>query len=287
MRRRLTKDPHACPLPDGEGIFLPMKTFVVGDIHGRCAQLLNLLDMLPRDEATDTLVFLGDLIDRGPDIPGCVEHVFNLCQAKPEKVVCLRGNHEQMLLDFLDEGASIWMEAVTGSDQTFRQYTQTPLHITSEADFDNARELIRKNIPEGQIEFFRNLPLYHEDDYALYVHAGVEDGKHPRESSPHALLWMRDEHFYKSYCGKPCVFGHTPTALLPWRGRLGRHGIYLFNSAIGIDTGYNLSSPLTCLSLPDFTLYQTFADGRAAIHQITTRIPETLKTLQRMGDGVK
>ena len=50
-----------------------MKTFVVGDIHGRCAQLLNLLDMLPRDPETDTLVFLGDLIDRGADAPGCVE----------------------------------------------------------------------------------------------------------------------------------------------------------------------------------------------------------------------
>ena len=42
-----------------------MRTFVVGDIHGRCAQLLNLLDMLPRDPENDTLVFLGDLIDRG------------------------------------------------------------------------------------------------------------------------------------------------------------------------------------------------------------------------------
>ena len=45
---------------------LHMKTFVVGDIHGRCAQLHNLLGMLPRDESTDKLVFLGDLIDRGP-----------------------------------------------------------------------------------------------------------------------------------------------------------------------------------------------------------------------------
>ncbi len=52
-----------------------MKTFVVGDIHGRCAQLLNLLDMLPRDPKTDTLVFLGDLIDRGADAPGCVDHM--------------------------------------------------------------------------------------------------------------------------------------------------------------------------------------------------------------------
>jgi hypothetical protein len=62
---------------------------------------------------------------------------------------------------------------------------------------------------------------------------------------------------------------------------LGRHGIYVFNSAIGIDTGYNLQSPLTCLSLPDFTLYQTFADGHQASHQITSFIPESLKEMQR------
>src|SRR5437867_13033695 len=100
-----------------------MKTFVVGDIHGRCAQLLNLLDLLPRDESTDTLVFLGDLIDRGPDVPGCVGHVLSLCERNLENVICLRGNHEQMLLDFLDVANMIWMETVTGIYQTFTQYT--------------------------------------------------------------------------------------------------------------------------------------------------------------------
>jgi serine/threonine protein phosphatase 1 len=262
-----------------------MKTFVIGDIHGRRAQLYSLLEMLPRDESADKLVFLGDLIDRGRDIPGCVEHVLNLCSENPELVICLRGNHEQMLLDFLDKANLIWMETSTGSDQTFAQYTGAPLRLRSEADFDAARDLIKEKIPAAQIEFFRQLPLYHEDDFALYVHAGLEDGKHPRESSPHALLWTRDMDFYKSYHGKPCVFGHTPTPFLPLRGRLGRHGIYLFHSAIGIDTGYNLHSPLSCLSLPDFTLYQSFADGHTATHHITTLIPETLKEMQRKAAG--
>jgi serine/threonine protein phosphatase 1 len=258
-----------------------MKTFVVGDIHGRCAQLAGVLDMLPREESIDKLVFLGDLIDRGPDVPGCVEQVLTLCSANPENVICLRGNHEQMLLDFLDEANMIWVETATGGERTFEQYTERPLRLRTAADFDNARDLIAEKIPADQIEFFRQRPLYHEDEYALYVHAGLENGKHPRESSPHALLWTRDVEFYKNYYGKPCVFGHTPTPFLPWRGRVGRHGIYLFNSAIGIDTGYNLQSPLTCLSLPDFTLYQTFADGRNATHQITSFIPETLKEMQR------
>jgi serine/threonine protein phosphatase 1 len=70
-----------------------MRTFVVGDVHGRCAQLHGLLEMIPRDESVDTLVFLGDLIDRGPDAPGCVELVMKLQRDNPERVICLRGNH--------------------------------------------------------------------------------------------------------------------------------------------------------------------------------------------------
>ena len=73
-----------------------MKTFVVGDIHGRCAQLNSLLQMLPRDEESDLLIFLGDLVDRGPDAPGCVEYVLNMKESNPERVICLRGNHEEM-----------------------------------------------------------------------------------------------------------------------------------------------------------------------------------------------
>jgi serine/threonine protein phosphatase 1 len=258
-----------------------MKTFVVGDIHGRCAQLNALLEMLPRSARSDTLVFLGDLIDRGPDIPGVVEYVFNLCREDPERVICLRGNHEQMLLDFVDDVSLTWMEQATGGDCTFAQYTQTPLVIRSDADFGFARDLFSRKMPREQVDFFRGLPFYHEDDHALYVHAGLENGKHPRESSPEALLWTRDMNFFRSYQGKPCVFGHTPTAFLPLRGRVGRHGIYVFKSAIGIDTGYNQNSPLSCLSLPDFVLYQAFANGDTATHRITTLIPESLKQMQR------
>jgi serine/threonine protein phosphatase 1 len=264
-----------------------MKTFIVGDIHGRGAQLANLLEMLPRDDSVDTLVFLGDLIDRGFDAPGCVEQVLKLCTENPERVICLRGNHEQMLLDFIEGSATIWITPVTGGERTFEQYTGRALMARTEAELDEARRTIASSVPLDHLTFFQNLPLYHEDEYALYVHAGLDQGKHPRESKAQSLLWSRDMEFYKNYRGKPCVFGHTPTAFLPLRGRLGRHGIYIFNSAIGLDSGYNHQSPLSCLSLPDFTLYQTFADGREETHHITSFIPETLKAMQkRAGIGV-
>jgi len=258
-----------------------MRTFVVGDIHGRCAQLLNLLDMLPRDPKTDTLVFLGDLIDRGADAPGCVDHILKLNRENPERVICLRGNHEQMLMDFLDGMSTIWLTPVTGGERTFEQYVGVPVRVHSEADIEEMRNLFAQSFPAEHLEFMRGLPFYYEDEHAIYVHAGLDEGKHPRESSPLSLLWMRDMDFYKNYRGKPCVFGHTPTPLLPLRGRLGRHGIYISHSAVGLDTGYNHQSPLSCISLPDFSLYQTFADGREETHQITSFIPETLREMQR------
>jgi serine/threonine protein phosphatase 1 len=258
-----------------------MKTFVIGDVHGRCAQLRNLLALLPRDEAEDSLIFLGDLIDRGFDAPGCVAYVIKLCGDNPERTICLRGNHEQMLLDFIDGTGNVWLSPVTGGERTYEQYTNQPLLASTDAEVDEARQTLAECVPVEHLEFFRRLPYYHEDDYALYVHAGLDHGKHPSESRSEALLWSRDTDFYKNYRGKPCVFGHTPTPFLPLRGRLGRHGIYIFNSVIGIDTGYNHFSPLSCLSLPDFTLYQTFADGREETHHITSFIPETLKAMQK------
>ena len=258
-----------------------MKTFVVGDIHGRCAQLLNLLEMLPRDSKTDTLVFLGDLIDRGADAPGCVEHVMKLCSENPERVICLRGNHEQMLMDFLEGQPTIWLSPVVGGQRTFEQYTGQALRADSEHDDEDLRLMFEQALPVEHLEFMRSLPFYYEDEHAIYVHAGLDEGKHPSESSPMSLLWMRDMEFYKNYRGKPCVFGHTPTPLLPLRGRLGRHGIYISHSAVGLDTGCERQSPLSCLSLPDFNLYQTYADGREETNQITSFIPDALREMQR------
>lgn len=257
-----------------------MRTFVVGDIHGRCAQLLNLLDMLPRDPK-DTLVFLGDLIDRGADAPGCVDHVMKLCNDNPERVICLRGNHEQMLMDFIDGEQSIWLTPIVGGERTYEQYTGQSPGADLDRDFEDMRVTLERAVPAEHLEFMRSLPFYHEDEHAIYVHAGLDEGKHPSESSTTSLLWMRDMDFYKNYRGKPCVFGHTPTPLLPLRGRLGRHGIYISHSAVGLDTGYNHQSPLSCLSLPEFNLYQTYADGREETYQITSFIPDALREMQR------
>src|SRR6185295_4829661 len=119
-----------------------MKTFVIGDIHGRCAQLHNLLALLPRDEAQDTLVFLGDLIDRGFDAPGCVDHVIKLVGENPDRTICLRGNHEQMMMDFIDGTGDMWLSPVTGGEKTFVQYTNQALSARTDAELEEARQTL-------------------------------------------------------------------------------------------------------------------------------------------------
>ena len=251
-----------------------MSTFVIGDVHGRRAQLRRLVEWLPLRLGADALVILGDLIDRGEDVPGAVADALDLARGG---AVVLRGNHEQMLLDFLDEGARLWLHPAVGSAETFEQYAGRELTDGLRADADEARREIARSVPPEHVEFLRTRPLYHEDQYAIYVHAGLECGKHPRDCDPRQLLWSRNQDFYKHYTGKPCVFGHTPTPLLPLWGRLGRHGIYISHSAVGIDTGYDERSPLTCLQLPEFNLYQTFPDGHTAFYHVSHFLPEPLR----------
>ena len=259
-----------------------MKTFVIGDVHGRRSQLKRLIEMLPR-KASDTLVLLGDLIDRGEDAPGTVSDVIELQRTAPERIIALRGNHEQMLLDLLDGRSDLWFHPAVGSELTFEQYAGREVSMALRVDFDAAVRAVKKIVPPAHVEFFRQMPLYYEDDYAIYVHAGLCVGKHPRDCSPQQLLWARDLNFFKNYRGKPCIFGHTPTQFLPMLGRLGRHKIYISHSAVGIDTGYTANAPLSCLELPSFTLRQTFTDGHSETHHISAFVPEPLRALQRAG----
>ena len=76
-----------------------MATVAIGDVHGNLVALQNLLELiLPELGNGDTLVFLGDYIDRGPDSKDCVEEIIRLKQDAPFSVVTLLGNHEEWML---------------------------------------------------------------------------------------------------------------------------------------------------------------------------------------------
>ena len=77
------------------------RILAIGDIHGRLDKLKALLGGISWIPDEDTLVFIGDYVDRGPDSAGVIDHILGL-RKWSDKVVCLRGNHEQIFLDFLE-----------------------------------------------------------------------------------------------------------------------------------------------------------------------------------------
>lgn len=232
-----------------------MSTYVIGDVHGRFHQLQQLEREVPWDLARDKIVFLGDLIDRGEQIRDVVAEVMRLKDANPE-IVTLRGNHEQMLLDCVDFGDLSWLIPENGGQETIAQYG-CPLH--SLVDLDDIR------IPDDHLAFFRRMPLHHEDDLAIYVHAGLVEGVPLAETDEDVLLWSRDFSFYMHYSGKLCFFGHTPTRYLPREGRRHEHDIFMAGNCVGMDTGSEPDCPLSCLRVDDFTLWQTYVDGETTI----------------------
>lgn len=232
-----------------------MSTYVIGDVHGRYRQLKQLEREVPWDLETDKIVFLGDLIDRGDGIREVVDEVIRL-QSRNPNVVALRGNHEQMLLDCLDFGDLSWLIPENGGQETIAQYG-CPLHTL--------REIEDIRIPAEHLEFFGAMPLYHEDEHAIYVHAGLVEGESPDETDEDILLWSRDFSFYMHYAGKLCFFGHTPTRYLPREGRHSEFDIFMVANCVGMDTGSEFDCPLSCLRVDDFTLYQAFTEGETVI----------------------
>lgn len=233
-----------------------MSTFVIGDIHGRYSQLKQLERDVPWDLEKDTIVFLGDLIDRGEQIREVVDEVIRLRSRNPS-LVTLRGNHEQMLLDCVDFGDLSWLIPENGGQETIAQYG-CPLHTLEDVE--------DIHIPEEHLEFFRSMPLYHEDETAIFVHAGLETGVPLEETDEDVLLWSRDFSFYMYYSGKLCFFGHTPTRYLPREGRRAEYDIFMVGDCVGMDTGSEIDCPLSCLRVDDFTLYQAFAGGETRIY---------------------
>ena len=245
------------------------RTFAIGDIHGDLTALELLLARLPTLTTEDTLVFLGDYIDRGPSSAGVVAKLRSLIATGPAKVIALRGNHEDAWLQVIDRG---WPEFVlpsgNGCFECYRSFAGLPVPEDDElptAD-EMASMLGGKFLPADVVEWMRGLPYFFEDEHAIYVHAGIKRTNgafpHPDAVTPkRALLWLRDRDFFEHYRGKLVVFGHTTTRTLP--NELSTHtpddpdDMWAGPACIGLDTACGKGGFLTALELPGRTIYET------------------------------
>lgn len=216
------------------------RTFAVGDIHG-CRQLLEeLFSRISPDPQQDTVLILGDFINRGPDSRGTIDLLLQL-RERYRNFIILRGNHEQMMLDYLD-GRDRDFFLIVGGRETLVSYGVDPL---VEVDPNSW-------LPTEHRSLLTDLPTLYENEHGIYVHAGLQPGVHLSQQSTEWLLWVRDE-FINSPddFGKPVVFGHTPFA-----------DPLLTANKIGIDTGAVYGGSLSCLVLPDFKFVSVSAAGR-------------------------
>ncbi|WP_099221569.1 metallophosphoesterase family protein [Listeria costaricensis] len=180
--------------------------FAVGDVHGELGLLIKLLENWQRDR--EKLVFVGDLIDRGENPGGVIRFVRELSQAND--VVAVRGNHEAMLLDWLEEPAR---RMSYYSSQGGMETIQTLLG----PDFKNAaspeelRDLILLKNQE-EIDFIKQMPLYFEAEQYVFVHAGVDLTKEDwHDTDPHDFYWIREPFLFgKNRTGRVFIIGHTP-----------------------------------------------------------------------------
>ncbi|HEY4135438.1 MAG TPA: metallophosphoesterase family protein [Alphaproteobacteria bacterium] len=221
-----------------------LRLYAIGDIHGRL-DLLQGLHELIRDDAERAgathrrVVYLGDYIDRGLESRQVVDFLLDAPLEGFESVY-LKGNHEQALLQFLDDPMVGPNWFFFGGDATLYSY-----RVAGAAPgIDTGRlakiqEAFRETLPARHLDFYRALTLQHRAGDYLFVHAGIRPGVPAERQVESDLLWIRDE-FLDSTAdhGAVVVHGHT---IMPEP--------VVRPNRVGIDTGAYASGHLTCLVL--------------------------------------
>ncbi len=201
-----------------------MATIAIGDIHGQLKPLCDLLERVrPNIGADDTVVFLGDYIDRGADTRGCIDAILDFTSTVPARVVCLRGNHEDRFLrtmhDYTHHAWLLGMEA----DRTIRSYSVEAAEAiraaaraarTSvyEGTCGLPYELFVEAMPAAHRQFFESLRLYHETTECLCSHGGVDPAVAGLDAQGRALVWGAPG-FPDAYAGdRTVIYGHLNNA---------------------------------------------------------------------------
>jgi serine/threonine protein phosphatase 1 len=217
-----------------------VRLYAVGDIHGRADLLIDAIARIDDDLARRPIghaieVYLGDYIDRGPDSKTVID-LLSVRLVK-NRAVCLRGNHEALLEDFLRDPANLYPWLQLGGIQTLESYG-VHQHPGTETEIDT------------HLRFWRAFPRAHEvflqclrysfccGDF-LFVHAGIRPRVPIQQQSLRDLLWIRQE-FLKSPLdhGKFVVHGHTPVPHPDIR-----------QNRMNIDTGAWRTGTLTCVAI--------------------------------------
>ena len=229
------------------------RIFVFGDIHGCPDEPEILVKHLEQNEGLtekDRLLFLGDYIDRGPASRSVRDLMISI-KAKHPNSVLLKGNHEDMFLDFLGFGGRMGQAFLyNGGLETIQSYGISV--------FAPPEEMV-KSFPESHFQFLCSLDSIVKINDFICVHAGLNPLREIDFQNDGDVFWIRDEFISSVHSfGSTVVFGHTPHkeifAHLPYK--------------LGIDTGLVFGNKLTCLELSKGQVFQVQSEiGRASCRE--------------------
>lgn len=231
--------PRMSPESDAEAA---SRIYAIGDIHGR----LDLYDKLSSIIADDlrahpaaqaSAVFLGDYIDRGPQSYGVIDRLAKGQFAIP--FVALRGNHEAVVIEFLEDESRLDEWRHYGGLETLTSYGVDVREAMRGRGFAQTREAFLKRAPREHIDFFMRTQLGHAQGNYFFAHAGVRPNVPLAAQEERDLLWIRGAFLdHRGPFEKVVVHGHTPKEEpenLPNR--------------INVDTGAYATGKLTCVVL--------------------------------------
>lgn len=218
------------------------RVYAIGDVHGRADLLEALLDRIWSDAGRasrhNVLVFLGDYIDRGLQSRQVIARLVTF-HRPGWHMVALRGNHDQMLLDFLDDPHVYQSWRDFGAPETLISYGVKPPSFERAELYGEARDTLARALPDSHLDFLRTRPYAHVIGGYVFAHAGLRPGVPLEAQSPKDLMWIRDEFIASERAfDKVVVHGHTPSprpVVMPNR--------------IGVDTGAYATGCLTAVVL--------------------------------------
>lgn len=223
------------------------RKLVISDIHGCYDEFDTLLGIVKYNSAKDDLMLLGDYVDRGKDSKKVVGFVRELTDTYG--AVALRGNHDQMLLDWLKHPVTHFPHYYqNGGIHTIKNYIPDAERTIFAWDtYAKWADEIKTNHWED-VEFLSNLPYYHETEDFVFVHAGInpnlEDWKNTRKQD---FIWIREPFLnHKHDLDKTVIHGHTPTVNLHKKP-----DIYFGDKKIGIDGACAYGYQLNCLEITE------------------------------------
>jgi len=229
-----TVDLTGARAPDG------MRLYAIGDVHGRLDLLQRMHDAIDSEIARDRpddwrIIHLGDYCDRGPQTRGVLDFIIGR-QAVDNRVLSLRGNHDDGMLNFLNDKGEQRIFTQHGGDATARSYG-VEADFASEASIRVVRAVLRSAVPQSHKDFLDSLPLNAVFGDFFFVHAGIRPGIPLNMQDPADMMWIRGEfHNHTGLYEKVIVHGHTPQNDVEFRP-----------NRVNLDTRAPLSGVLSCL----------------------------------------